>query len=283
MNILIYGNCQGFAVKETLGLSLYNSVIYIPCYNTELVDDAFTEHIENSDIIITQPIRENYRGKEYLSTLYIITHAKPECKIILFDSCHFDFYYFDLTYKWLDTSVFKEPHDYHYNGIIETYRNKQPIDNYIDNYVNNITLKTPIELEELATKSLDELKRRYDNNCDLYKTYSNVSIISTYEFIKTNYKNKLLFYSMNHPTNILIQYICEEIYKIIPKIGQINYSIDALGEYRGILYKCIQPVVNFNIDNYKPLSFKTSSIQEITKIYYDGYDKVGFSTINLLR
>jgi len=53
-----------------------------------------------------------------------------------------------------------------------------------------------------------------------------------------------------------------------------------LADYKGILYKCIQPVVRFNIDNHMPLTCKISSVQEIANIYYTTYDKIGYDTIN---
>ena len=280
MKVLIYSNCQGWAIKETLNMDQrLITVTYVPCYSTDITAEAFTNLIKESAVIITQPIKENYREQFYLSTQYIIETASKDCKIIIYDSCHFDFYYFDLTYKWLNSTIFKEPHDYHYNGLITTYKDKLTIDAYLENYVNNPSLKSPEDLEALANKSLDELNRRYNATYEKYGSYTNVSVISIYEFVKANYKNKLLFYSMNHPTNILIQYICEEISKLIPIQCNINYTIDMLAEYRGILYKCIQPVVNFNIDNHAPLTLKISSVKDIAQIYYTVYDRIGHSII----
>jgi hypothetical protein len=272
MNILFYGNCQVGAVKHTLEINTEN-ITYIECFTTNITKNIFTNLIKESTIIITQPISDNYREKDYLSTRYILETASKDCKIIIFDSCHFDFYYFDLTYKTLNGSIFRYPHDYHYNGIITSYKDKVDIEKYLENYVNNPSLKSPAELEALANASLGELKRRYDDNCKKYGSYPNVTIISVSDYIKTNYMYKLLFYSMNHPSNILIQHISEEISKLIPIKCDINYHIDTLAQYKGILYKCIQPAVNFNIDSCMPFAFNTSSIEQIVKVYYDAYSK----------
>jgi hypothetical protein len=273
MKILVYGNCQGWAVKETLGIDPHiHSIEYIPCYSTHIISDDFTKKIKESDIIITQPIRDNYREKTYLSTAYIIENAKHNCKIILFDSCHFIFYHFDLTYKSINGSILTTPCDYHYNGIIDTYRKKLPIDHYIDQYVNNPLLKSHDELEKLAQFSLAELKKRYETTNDLYGKNSNVSVISTHDYIKDNYKDKLLFYSMNHPTKYLIQFICEEINKMITIPCAINYTVDLLGEYKSILYKCLQTAVNFNIEEHIPLTLSKTTVTDIAQIYYDAYN-----------
>jgi predicted HTH domain antitoxin len=284
MRILIYSNCQGFAIKETLmidpGLA---SVLYVPCWSTDITKEKFTQLIKESDVIITQPISDSYRNEDYLSTTYIIETASPTCKILIFNSCRFNFYYFDLTYKCLHGSIFKEPHDYHYNGILETYRNKLQIENYIEKYVNNISLKQPAELETIANDSIHELKRRNIATHEKYGSYRNVTILSVHDFIKDNYKQKLLFYSMNHPTKLLIQYLSEEIAKLIPIKCTINYTVDELSEYRSILYKCIQPVVTFNINDYAPHAFGTSSVKDIVQHYYTAYDKVGYDLINQVK
>jgi len=284
MKILIYTNCQGWAIKETLGIDPHvHTIKYIPCYDTDIINDDFTKLVKESDIIITQSIRDNYREKTYLSTTYIIEHAKHDCKIILFDSCHFVFYHFDLTYKWLNNSIFDKPCHYHYNGVIDTYRNKLPVQHYIDNYVNNPLLKSRNELEELAQSSLAELKRRYEKSCELYGKNTNVSIISTYDYIRDNYKDKLLFYSMNHPTKHLIQYICKEISKILTINCNINYSIDNLDNYRGILYKCLQTAVNFKIEDHTPLILSKTNVSDIVQVYYDAYNTVGDANMAVVK
>ena len=284
MKILIYANCQGWAIKETLGVDpRMHTMTYIPCHDTDIIRDKFTKLVKESDIIITQPIRDNYREKTYLSTTYIIENAKHGCKIIIVDSCHFVFYHFDLTYKWLNGSIFDKPCHYHYNGIIETYCKKLPIQHYIDQYVNNPLLKTKKELEELACSSLEELQRRYKKSYDNYGKSSKVSIISTHDYIRDNYKDKLLFYSMNHPTKHLIQYICKEISKLLPISCNINYSIDILDNYRGILYKCLQSAVNFKIEDHTSSTLSKKSVSDIAQVYYDAYDTVGAADMSNIK
>jgi hypothetical protein len=275
--ILFYGNCQVGAVQKTLNLQNFKEE-RIWCFNTEISCFDFTNLIKKSDIIVTQPINDNYKGKSYLSTKYIIENCKNDCKIIIFDSCHFDFYYFDLTYKFLNPNeLLVKPIDYHYNGMIDCFKNKLSIENYIHDYVDNIDLKTQDELEELANKSLNELKRRYNETFERYKTNDNVYIISTHDFIKENYKNKLLFYSMNHPTKYLIQFICENIVNILRMKNNIDYNVDVLDCTRCIIYKSIQKCVIFDINNEIPLTNNFNDNYSITKMYYDTYTCEGIN------
>ena len=196
MSILYYGNCQLFAVKTLLNLQNFVEK-KIECYSTKLDELEFMNIVQQQDIIITQPINDNYRDKEYLSTNFIIKNSKENCKIIIFDSCHFDFYYFDLTYKWFNNNILHEPNDYHYNEMIKCYSKGLLSENYIENYVNNIELKTKEELEQYANQSLDELNRRYNENVNKYKLNDNIHVISTYDYIRNNYKDKLLLDEIN--------------------------------------------------------------------------------------
>ena len=130
------------------------------------------------------------------------------------------------------------------------------------------------ELENIANTSLEILNKRYQENKHKYKG-ENIYIISTEYFIKNNYKNKLLFYSMNHPTKYVIQYICEEIINILNIPNTINYDIDILYHPKCIIYKCIQKNVNFDINNHAPLILNYTTTYDIAQLYYDAYNKIG--------
>ena len=231
---------------------------------------------KKSDIIITQSINDNYKDVDYLSTSYIIKNKKPECKLIIFDSCYFNFYYFDLTYKTFNNDILHKPLDYHYNKMIECYNNNNSVEHYITHFVDNLDLKSSEELDEIAENSLEELYNRDKNNKEKYND-ENMYIIGTYNYIKNNYKNKLLFYSMNHPTKYVIQFICEQIINTLQIQNTINYNIDLLSNPRCILYKCISKNVNFDINNHASLTLGITDIKKTTQLYYATYKAIGFT------
>jgi hypothetical protein len=275
INILFYGNCQLYSCLKTLNLSSDYNITLVECWKDEINKEYFTDVIIKSDIIITQSINDNYRDVDYLSTSYIKQFKKLDCKLIIFDSCYFDFYYFDLTYKTVGNDVLHKPIDYHYNKMIECYNNNMSIEHYIDNYVNNLDLKTSEELETIANNSLNDLEDRYKKNKKNYGG-DNIYIIPTYNYIKRSYKKKLLFYSMNHPSKYIIQYICEKIIDILQIQNTMNYDIDTLNNPKCILYKCISKVVNFDINDHNPLTLDNTDVSNITQLYYDTYKEIGF-------
>lgn len=275
INILFYGNCQLFAILKTLNLSNNYNIFHIECWTNNIDKEYFTDIIKKCDIIITQAINDNYRDCEYLSTNYIKENKKSECKLIIVDSCYFDFYYFDLTYKIFNNNILHKPIDYHYNQMIECYNNGHSTKYYINNIVNNLDLKTSEELEIIAENSLKELDNRYILNKENFNG-DNIYIISTYEYIKQNYKEKLLFYSMNHPTKYVIQNICENIINILQIKNTIKYDIEFLDQTKCILYKCISKNVNFDINNHNALTLNYNDNYKITQLYYDTYKEIGF-------
>ena len=122
--ILFYGNCQLHAIEHTLQIPEEKySRINIPCWTTEYDKESFREIIYKCDIIITQPINDNYRDVDYLSTNFIIHNSNNYCKIIICDNCYFNFYYFDLTYKFINNDILSNPSSYHYKYMIECYNN----------------------------------------------------------------------------------------------------------------------------------------------------------------
>jgi len=276
MNILFYGTCQLSAVLKTLNLNPMYNIFHIECWREHIDKQYFTDIINKCNIIITQYISDDYRNVDYLSTTYVKQHKNSDCKLILFGYCYFDFYYIDLTYKTFKNSILHQPNDYYYNNMIDCYKNGKSIEYYMENFVNNIDLKTSDELEIIAKNSLDELFCRYEKNKEKYSG-DNIYFISTHEYIKQNYKENLLPYSMNHPTKYIIKYVCEEIVKHLQIENTMNYIIDVLDDPKCIIYKCISKNVKFDINNYGASLLNKTNVYDITQIYYNVYNQIGFN------
>jgi hypothetical protein len=252
-NILFYGNCQLEKIKDILCLpSDKYSVNFVPCFLTEYNDVEFDWIIKNSDIIVTQPVTDNYRDKYYLASNYVVNKCKKNAVIIFLNNCHFDFYYFDLVYK----------KKYIHSFMTECIDKKMNVNYYKNVYVENINLKTKDELLEIFNKTISELNSRYQNMLQ-YKKH-NTHFINIVPFIEKNYKDKLLFYTFNHPTKYLLQFVALEIIKILNIPDTIDYDLDPFyNDQKCILYSCIQKMVNFNIKDFTPFMNGYSNINDI--------------------
>ena len=269
--ILFFGNCQPAAIMRCLNLNKSYITHYEACHLSTLNKKEFTTLIKEQDIIITQPIAQNYRNSEYFNTKYVINNTNGI--VIIFNSCYFDFYYPDLKYIKHNDKTLSAPIDYHYQYMIDYYKRGNTIQSYLDNCVNNPDLISQKSLLERATKSINELRNR---DTDIRKelcTRGNVYFISICDYIEKNYREKLLFYSMNHPSKYLLQYICDHIITILNINNSIDYSIDPLNNPRCILYKCVERAVRFKFDN-DSLTCNLTDTSSITKLYFDTYDKI---------
>ena len=177
-----------------------------------------------------------------------------------------------------DGRYLNEPSPYHYKCVLENYKNG--LDYILENYVNNESYKSEKELLGLAESSIKELKRREDLMEEYIKINQSVNIIKSSDFISQNYTDKLLFYSMNHPTPPVMQYVALKI-KDILFLGEINYIFDGLsGNERGILYSCIQKCVNFALSLHIPRlsEYNIETTQDIICKYIATYEnKSSFS------
>ena len=250
-NVLFYGNCQLEKLMDIMCLPpAYFKATYIPCFLTDL---EFDHILKESDIIITQPIHDNYRDKYYLSSNYIVNKCKENAIILFVNNCHFNFYYFDLTYT--------ESCNYLHSSIIDCINNNKDVNYYKNVYIKNSDLKSSNELTEIFNKTITELNNHYQNMLQYKK--NNTYFINVIPFIEKNYKNTLLFYTFNHPTKYLLQFIALEIINILDICDTINYDFDPFNYERGILYSCIQKMVNFNIEKHTPYMNGSSDVNDI--------------------
>jgi len=263
-NILFYGNCQLEKLIDILCLKNTDfNITYIPCFSTCLTDLEFDGILKNSDIIITQPIHDNYRDMYYLASNYVVNKCKENSIIIFFNNCHFDFYYFDLIYS--------KSNNYFNSYMIDCINENLDYSFYNITYVENVHLKTIEELNSDLCESINNLKTRFEDMLQYKK--NNTYFINIVPFIEENYKDKLLFYSFNHPTKYLLQFIALKIIEILGIPNTINYELDPFSNEKCILYACLQKVLNFNIKNHQPLMNNTSSINDIYNATKEEYKK----------
>jgi hypothetical protein len=95
----------------------------------------------------------------------------------------------------------------------------------------------------------------------------NTFFINVVDIIEKNYKEQLLFYTYNKPTKYLLQLLAREIIDILQIQNTINYEIDPFSDYKPILYSCIEKIVYFNIEKYKPLINNETELSNIYNYY----------------
>lgn len=227
----VYGSCQAHA----LGLILNSNKFFKKHYKYHPVKGAWCAtlaEIQNYnktlfptlDLFIYQPII-NY--EEPKTTKYITSHClKPGCQTIIFPFLYFKGYYPQSTSVW-DTTNDKAVGSYHPECL---YHDKNLISAYLqpnfnlDEFtkkINSLDFYDWNSTFNILTQSLNELRKREVND---YVGY----YIKVADFIQHNFKSKLLFWTVNHPTKYLLQYVAKQVFNHLGVWINFDKRIDPL-------------------------------------------------------
>lgn len=254
--VLFFGNCQCDVIRYTLNLPRDKySMEYVPVHWDRVIDkELLREKVRNSDIIITQPISDGYKNLDYLNTTFVLKNRSEKCKFIIFNSCHFEFYDLDLR-----------------KSIAEYRRSGRSVREYIDEVLNNEDYKSEEELITIAEKEIEELERRTDKMRTDYPG-ENVVVVPITEFIKENYRDKLLFHTFSHPANCILQHVARQILEICKIEDTMDLNVDILSHTTGIPFKCVQKVLNFDINkhpvvvDHRPMKIEDYAVKRYNEV-----------------
>jgi hypothetical protein len=296
----IIGNCQARSLSEFLlsNTDFTNIYEYIQIndifrMNEEELNDLYIKILPKLDLIIIQPISENYRNNYKYSTKSILQNVNKNCKKFMFPSLYFDYYHPFLCYIYdKDNPSWKlgDPYDYHDKNIINLFvNNYNNYDNHdLLNYIL-IEYKKTLFNENLLDDNYfsNKLHKNIENLIEREEKYVNYCtndtlIIKSSSYILNNYKKNLLFYTINHPTKYLFYFISDKILSSL-NISLIEYpeNIDPLKALIMPVYQCVQKHVDFNIDYY--LNFRHYHIiledNDTIQKYIDAYKKVNIELL----
>lgn len=204
--VLLYGNCQlPFLAKYLVSCELFNQtyVIYDKAFINDFSPDYWNEKLLSEiDLFIYQRVSSSYLG-EQMSTEYILKRLSPKCETVSIPNSYFQGYFPQHISK-------RSPYDrfpYGDRNIVEAINNSEFSENEIQELVRmlaNDDYYSSEELEKNTESSLEELARR-EAGLDV--------IIS--DFVKENYKDRYLFYTVNHPTFWVIREVAIRILKLL--------------------------------------------------------------------
>lgn len=268
--ILFYGNCQTQALDEIVSSDYYD-IEQITCYTTDMNENTFKNKIQSADVIITQPISDDYRGTKHLSTKFIVDTAKVNSQILIFPSLFGGCYYPDVIYhRDLFGDIVNIPCNYHYRVMIKYFLENKSQDQFIEDIVNNENFMSTVEIDDFVNTLLDRIKESELNS----KTrFPSIHLIRCADYIKKEWKNKLLFYTINHGTKYMYQYIAENINSLLNDELNINYEKDPHYGLRNIVYSCMNKVLNFEIQSNSTLPGGVIGNKNVVDEYFTVYHK----------
>jgi hypothetical protein len=282
----IIGNCQANALSKFL---LSNSTFsynyeYIeikPIFlmNEDELNYLYIYILPILDLIIIQPISEEFNNNNIkYSTKTILNNIKFDCTTIIFPSLYFDFYHPYLCYLNDENTKISEPMDYHDKILINLYLSNKdlPNDSIIKRYLNIFNNNILLNQSMIENNLINSLQKVHDKELKFNNFgVKNTKYIYSYEYIKNNYNKNLLFYSINHPSKHLLQYISDEILNYLNiKLEKYSLDIDPFDNIIIPIYKTLSIFLQFDISIYNNMINNNDIYNEYINIYRNIPDNI---------
>ena len=210
------------------------------------------------DLFITQNVGESHG---IFSSENLAKQMKPNSDIIRIPNAYFSGYMPEVVYFRAG-----EPHvtkfcDYHDENFL-AYFMEDPVhavDKAIAAAQDASTYSAEFVLQNAQT-SIDELKRR-EEECD----------VSVSDYIEANWKDDILFYSMNHPKRKVLSHLASQILdNLNQRTVALKGNYEHLDNTRLPVYKSVKDVLNGHIEWQLSVGRQEIELEH----YYQGHAKV---------
>jgi hypothetical protein len=153
------------------------------------------------DLVIAQRVSESYRGLG-VGTKTLASMA-PKATLVRWPDAYWGGYFPDLFYlrDAAGQSVVNGPFDYHDRGILHAFVSGWGVDETIQRLRDP---DQPLTAEEWVRDARENLQIR-EHECD----------IAISPFVESAFDSALLFFTMNHPANIVLKYMAEQVLELI--------------------------------------------------------------------
>lgn len=215
--VVVVGNCQAGALEMMLSINeeftkRFEFVSFPPVHE---IPDAMVPQLHravaDAAVVIPQRVQEDYRDGIGLGTETLASIA-GSATVVRWPSVYWAGYFPDLFYlrDAEGQPVVDGPFDYHDRTILEAY------DSGID--VADVCRlledpERPSDAQAWAANATAELDIR-SQDCE----------VKVASFISSRFRNELLFFTMNHPSNHLIGFMAQQITDLIRLPGSIDYG-----------------------------------------------------------
>lgn len=261
----VYGNCQANPLGNILqtNAEFAESWEFVPFPKPSFeLRQGDWENIEKLlgelDLLITQNVGESHG---IFASSNLANHLKAGGKVVRIPNAYFSGYMPEVVYFRAG-----EPHvtkfcDYHDANFLAFFM-EDPV-NAVQKAVDAATDKSQYTQEFVlanAMASINELKRR-EEECD----------VTVSDYIEQNWRNDILFYSINHPRTAVLSHMATQILKLLNHSTiDVHDDYEYLDSTRPPIYQSVKSVLQ------KTIEWQITVIsQEIQLVdYFNGHAKV---------
>lgn len=213
--VVVVGNCQAKALEMMLATNdefakRFEFVSFSAVH--EISEETVPElhrAVADAAVVIPQKVDDRYRDGIGLGTETLVSMAGA-ATVVRWPSVYWAGYFPDLFYM-RDADgrpVVDGPFDYHDRTILEAYASG------LDPAATCRLLEDPDQPSDAvawAANATAELDIR-GQGCDVQVT----------DFIDANFRNELLFYTMNHPANAMLGFVAQEVTNLLGVPGRVD-------------------------------------------------------------
>jgi len=230
-NCIIFGNCQGAALRTFLELSNFYDIYDVHYYaNWELLSNNKmcipTQHLKEADLVIYQPLSDVHdcysTNKNNPNSFF--TLLKDTCKTVSFPRVH-------------------------NNAIFPIFRKRQNGSEIYGRFTNQVS--SVEELVYLYDNNLIDydFAKRMDENYTVSQRKEADCDVKIIDFIMKNIHKQKLFLTQDHPTSFVFNEITRQICDHL----ELDYDIERSNKFEENLVGLPDSVYNRN-DNQYPIS-----------------------------
>lgn len=271
---LVYGNCQAMALKGLLKQNPKFKKYYeiVDCKSVYLLNKEDLPNqeliISDVDLLIHQPVSDNYKGLYQLSTNYLKSKLKQNAKVVSFPVAYFTGYNPELVYlKNNSGQRISQPFTYHDTNIMKFYL----MGKSVNETITLIQSKDFYQFYDIQNNLENTLLNLEQREIDLD--------IKLSLFIRENYKKNRLFYTFNHPSFVILKYIANSIFKALDIDKNENFfdifgSIEIFGNSSFPIYPSLYSglELQFSTSNSYIFERQTYLMKDVVELYFKVYE-----------
>jgi hypothetical protein len=214
--VVVIGNCQAGALEMMLNtneeLTKRFEFVSFPAVHEipEAMVPELHRAVADAAVVIPQRVQEDYRNGIGLGTETLASIAGSAI-VVRWPSVFWAGYFPDLFYlrDAEGQPVVDGPFDYHDRTILGAYASGLDVSSTCRLLEDP---ERPSDAQAWAANAMAELDIR-GQNCEVKVT----------SFISSRFRDELLFFTMNHPTNHLLAYMAQQITELIGIPGNIDH------------------------------------------------------------
>jgi hypothetical protein len=217
--VVVVGNCQAKALEMMLGAcgefaERFEPVSFPPVHEipASMVPELHRA-VAAATLVLIQRIEEGYRDGLGLGTQTLGSLTRPGATVVRWPSIYWAGYFPDLFYlrDAAGSPVVDGPFDYHDRLILHSYIDGLTVPDVCALLGDDRRPSGALAHAAQATAQLSERGR----DCDLDVT----------PFIVSRFRDELLFFTMNHPTNRMLASVAQQVMGLIGIGGRIRWEL----------------------------------------------------------